>query len=99
MPTPRRARPTRRRNWPPPWAIPWSMPQPRPRVAGRARYPADPGLTFATPAPFIRLDYLFQAPGPRLVPVAARRLGLTPDAAGFYPSDHVGLVVEFAPPD
>ena len=57
-------------------------------------YPADAGPTFPTPAPFIRLDYVFLAPAGRLRPVAARRVGLDPDPAGFYPSDHAGLIVE-----
>jgi endonuclease/exonuclease/phosphatase family metal-dependent hydrolase len=61
-----------------------------------AVHPTDPGFTFATPTPFIRLDYIFQAPGGSLRPVAARRVGLTPDNAGVFPSDHAGLLVEFA---
>ncbi|HET7081275.1 MAG TPA: endonuclease/exonuclease/phosphatase family protein [Chloroflexia bacterium] len=61
-----------------------------------AVHPTDPGFTFATPAPFIRLDYVFQAPAGPLRPVAARRVGITPDSAGFFPSDHAGVLVEFA---
>lgn len=58
--------------------------------------PAEPEYTFCTPAPFIRLDYVFQAPAGSLRPVAARRVGVTPDGAGFFPSDHAGVLVEFA---
>ena len=61
-----------------------------------AAQPTEPEFTFCTPAPFIRLDYVFQAPGGPLRPVAARRVGLTPDGAGFFPSDHAGVLVEFA---
>jgi endonuclease/exonuclease/phosphatase family metal-dependent hydrolase len=60
-----------------------------------AAQPTEPEFTFGTPAPFIRLDYIFQAPAGRLQPVAARRVGLTPDSAGFFPSDHAGVLVEF----
>ena len=82
--------------------VPGSAPITRLAEAGwrdcwAALHPADPGLTFATPAPFIRLDYVFLAPGSRQAPVAARRVGLAPDAAGFYPSDHLGVLVEFRP--
>jgi len=58
--------------------------------------PAEPEFTFCTPAPFIRLDYIFQAPAGPLQPMAARRVGVTPDGAGFFPSDHAGVLVEFA---
>jgi endonuclease/exonuclease/phosphatase family metal-dependent hydrolase len=58
-------------------------------------YPQDPGYTFCTPEPFICLDYVFQPAGDPLQPTAAQRVGLDPDAAGFYPSDHLGLLVEF----
>ena len=61
-----------------------------------AVHPTDAGFTFATPTPFIRLDYVFQAPAGPLHPVVALRAGVTPDGAGFFPSDHAGIVVEFA---
>jgi endonuclease/exonuclease/phosphatase family metal-dependent hydrolase len=82
--------------------VPTSAPITRLAEAGwrdcwAALHPADPGLTFATPEPFIRLDYVFLAPGSRLAPVTARRVGLAPDPAGFYPSDHAGALVEFSP--
>lgn len=61
--------------------------------------PPTPGYTFPTPAPFIRLDYLFVPPAAALVPQAARLVGLEPDAAGFYASDHAGLLVELRSTD
>ncbi len=60
--------------------------------AWAAAAPGDPGPTFPTPDPFLRLDYVFLSPGAGLRVVAATRVGLTPDAAGFYPSDHAGAV-------
>ncbi len=57
--------------------------------------PAAPGYTFPTPTPFIRLDYVFLPPASPWVPQAARLVGLEPDAAGFYASDHAGLLVEW----
>ncbi len=57
--------------------------------------PADPGDTFPTPEPFIRLDYVLVPQAAAVLPRSARRVGLAPDAAGFYASDHAGLLVEW----
>jgi endonuclease/exonuclease/phosphatase family metal-dependent hydrolase len=59
-------------------------------------YPAAPGYTMSTPAPEVRLDYVFLHPNSSLVPIAVRILGLAPDQRGFFPSDHAGLAVELA---
>jgi endonuclease/exonuclease/phosphatase family metal-dependent hydrolase len=78
--------------------VPEGLPLARLREAGwrdawRRLHPADPGDTFPTPEPFIRLDYVFLPPSaPPLR--AARLVGLTPDADGFFASDHAGLLVE-----
>jgi len=61
-----------------------------------ALYPHDTGATFPLPAPAVRFDYLWQAPGLGWRPLRAQRVGLLPDSGGFYPSDHAGLLVEFA---
>jgi endonuclease/exonuclease/phosphatase family metal-dependent hydrolase len=79
--------------------VPEGVPLARLRAAGwqdawNRLTPADPGHTFPTPTPFIRLDYVFLPSAAPLVPQAARLVGLAPDADGFYASDHAGLLVE-----
>jgi endonuclease/exonuclease/phosphatase family metal-dependent hydrolase len=56
-----------------------------------AVHSAEPGPTMPSHAPVARLDYVLLPPGARAV--GATRLGDHPDAAGFYPSDHLGLAV------
>lgn len=57
---------------------------------------ARPGVSFPLPAPFLRLDYVYLAPGAPWRVAEMRLLGLQPDESGFYPSDHAGLVVDLA---
>jgi endonuclease/exonuclease/phosphatase family metal-dependent hydrolase len=57
----------------------------------------EPGHSFPLPAPFLRLDYVYLAPGAPFRVLDMRLLGLEPDESGFFPSDHAGLVVDLAP--
>lgn len=79
--------------------VPEGLPLARLRAAGwqdawDVLAPADPGDTFPTPEPFLRLDYVFVPPAAP-APCAIRRVGLAPDTDGFFASDHVGLLVEW----
>lgn len=55
-----------------------------------------PGLpaaaTMPSHDPFLRLDYIFLGGG--LISTACTRIGSEPDADGFYPSDHLGLLAD-----
>jgi len=51
------------------------------------------GGTWEIPSLKERLDYIFHGKGLSLV--SCERVGLEPNQAGVYPSDHVGLVAEF----
>ena len=66
-----------------------------------ARFHVTEGVTFGPPytgAPGRRIDYLFDASDPRLVPVAAGVALDRPDAAGLYPSDHFAVYARFVLP-
>jgi len=59
-------------------------------------HPADPGPTFPSAAPDVRIDFVLVAPGAAgLRPVSAERFLDTP-TAGIMPSDHLGLQVVLA---
>jgi endonuclease/exonuclease/phosphatase family metal-dependent hydrolase len=64
---------------------------PRPLVdAWSATRSAGTGCTMPSHGPAVRLDYVLVGQGLR--PVDAGLIGDTPDADGFYPSDHLGVV-------
>ncbi len=58
--------------------------------ARREANPGNGGPTMPSEAPVIRTDYILVGDG--LAVVRASRLGHRPNADGFYPSDHRGVV-------
>jgi len=59
------------------------------------------GFTCANPEPQARIDYVLCVCHPQrrgLVPLGIERVGDKCDATGLFPSDHCGLVAEFALP-
>jgi endonuclease/exonuclease/phosphatase family metal-dependent hydrolase len=51
--------------------------------------PDDPGATMPSHAPVSRIEYILIGDGPTFA--SAARIGATPDADGFYASDHLGV--------
>jgi endonuclease/exonuclease/phosphatase family metal-dependent hydrolase len=60
------------------------------RDAWREANPDDAGPTMPSEAPTVRIDYILVGDG--LTALGAAVLGDRPDADGFYPSDHRGVV-------